>query len=93
MIQVTSELPEINSPVVIDGATQPGFNGQPLIELRGSGGRGLTIRSGGSTVRSLVINSFPGDAAIRLLDGDGNTIQGNYFGTEVPAFSVCRIVR
>ncbi len=79
-----SGLPTITDPVVIDGSTQPGFAGPPLIELDGTnaGGfvHGLNITAGGSTVRALVINRFNGSGIICFTVG-GNTIVGNYIGT------------
>lgn len=54
-ILVTSALPEITDPVVINATTQPGFSTStfaPLIELIGSGAgpgvNGLTISAGGA---------------------------------------------
>ena len=35
VINLVTPLPEITEPVVIDGATQPGYAGSPLIELDG----------------------------------------------------------
>ena len=79
-----SALPTITDPVVIDGSTQPGFAGAPLIELDGTsaGGftHGLNITAGGSTVRALAINRFGGSGIICFTVG-GNTIVGNYIGT------------
>jgi CSLREA domain-containing protein len=84
-IAPTSELPTVTDPVVIDGTTQPGFAGTPLIELNGAGAGvasdGLTVASGGSTVRGLVINRFDG-SGIRLQTGGGNVVTGNYIGTD-----------
>lgn len=82
-INVNSELPEITEPVTIDGTTQPGFAGTPIIELRSASGfqNGLRITGGGSTVKGLVINGF--GSAITLRTGGGNTIQGNRIGTNV----------
>ena len=82
-INLTSALPAITSPVVIDGTTQPGFAGSPIIELNGSGAAGatgLSITAGNSVVRGLVINRFAGEG-IRLQTGGGNRIEGNYIGT------------
>ncbi|HXI88430.1 MAG TPA: C25 family cysteine peptidase [Blastocatellia bacterium] len=79
-----SALPTIVFPMIIDGTTQPGFAGSPLIELNGTSAglsvNGLRINSGGSTVKGLVINRFS-DSGILLFLGDGSTIQGNYIGT------------
>ena len=51
-IKPTSSLPPITGPVVIDGTTQPGYTGTPIIELDGSlagaGVNGLTITAGNS---------------------------------------------
>src|SRR6266478_509557 len=59
-IKPTTALPTITRPVVIDGTTQPGFTGKPIIELNGSLAsgtvHGLVISTGNSTVRGLVIN-------------------------------------
>ncbi len=61
-IQPTGALPTITDPVVIDGTTQPGFAGTPIVEVSGALApvvtNGLTITSGGSTIRGLVVNGF-----------------------------------
>ena len=78
-------LPAVTDPVVIDGTTQPGYIGRPIIELDGSmiGATtdGLRIFPGGSTVRGLVINRF--QRGILLTALGGNTIRNNYLGTDV----------
>ena len=56
-----STLPAVSNPVLIDGFSQPGYAGTPLIELNGSqagGGDGLTITGSGVTVRGLDIDLF-----------------------------------
>src|SRR6266702_5005840 len=79
-----SALPGITSPAVIDGTTQPGYAGTPLIELNGTsagGNAGLRLLAGNSTVRGLAINRFGADG-IRI-DGPGtNVIKGNFIGTD-----------
>jgi hypothetical protein len=84
-IQPLSALPEVMDPVVIDGRTQPGFAGTPMIVLDGSGtgffANGLTITAGNSTVQGLVVHSF-GRTAIVLSGGGGNVVVGNYIGTD-----------
>jgi hypothetical protein len=57
-IAPTSALPAITRPVVIDGTTQPGFAGAPIVELRGDGvplGESGLVLSGhdGSVIRGL----------------------------------------
>jgi hypothetical protein len=64
-IALTSSLPVITRSVIIDGRTQPGFNGPPLIELNGSAAgaaaAGLEVADGQLTIYSVVINRFGGD--------------------------------
>jgi probable HAF family extracellular repeat protein len=81
-IAPASSLPNLTSPVFIDGTTQPGFAGQPIIEISGaSAGTCLIIPAGGSgsTVRGLVINRCGGHGI--SIDGSNNVIKGNYIGT------------
>jgi hypothetical protein len=84
VIQVLSPLPQITSPVTIDGSTQPGFAGTPLIVLNGSlagtNVDGLCLNVGSNTIRSLAINGFT--TAILLATNGGNVIQGNFIGTD-----------
>ncbi|WP_406700944.1 hypothetical protein V5E97_19320 [Singulisphaera sp. Ch08] len=80
------ELPVITYPVFIDGASQPGFQGEPLIEISGNragaGVNGLRLAGGHSTVQSLVINGFGGIGL--LLEGTGgNRVVGNRIGTDL----------
>jgi len=90
----TSALPTITDPVTIDGYTQPGANANTLtdgdnavllIELNGTnagpGVVGLLITASDSKVKGLIINRFSDDA-IRLEDGSGSTIAGNFLGTD-----------
>jgi titin len=82
-IHLQSPLPAITYPVNLDGTTQPGFSGIPLIVLDGSfagPADGLTIAGGDSTVRDLVIHGFTGSGLV--LSGQGsNAVTGNYIGT------------
>ena len=84
-----SALPTVTGPVTIDGTSQPGFGGTPIIELSGSsvpaGTFGLLITGGSTTVRGLVINRFDGNPgpAIRFQTNGGNIVEGNYIGTDV----------
>ncbi|HEX5733161.1 MAG TPA: right-handed parallel beta-helix repeat-containing protein [Blastocatellia bacterium] len=84
-ISPLSPLPTITSRVIIDGTTQPGYAGKPIIEIDGSqaGTRpGIQIFAGFSTIRGLVINRF-NSTAILMTDTNGNTIEDNYIGTDV----------
>ena len=78
-------LPSVGNPTLIDGTTQNGFTGAPVIELNGTsagaGAAGLQLLSGFNTVRGLVINRFAAPGIV--LSGSSNVIQGNYIGTDV----------
>jgi len=84
----TSPLPAISDPVIIDGTSQPGYSGTPLVELYGGtfggtgscDGTGLGISAGNSTVRGLMINAW--SAAIVLSGNGNNVVQGNYLGLD-----------
>src|SRR5262245_39585508 len=84
-INLASPLPLITAPVLIDGTTQPGFMGSPLIELNGAGAgfnaNGLRITGGNSSVTGLIINRFSGTGILIQTNGY-NVIQGNYIGTD-----------
>ena len=88
-ITPNSALPAITDPVVIDGSTQPGYAGSPIIELNGSStvsANGLLIATGGSgsRIRNLVINRFGGQAGINVAStAPGNIIEGNFIGVDV----------
>ncbi len=78
-------LPLIVSPVVIDGTTQPGYAGTPIIELNGTNlgsEPGLVILAGNSTIRGLVINRCQ-QSAIQLANLGNNVIENNFIGTNI----------
>jgi hypothetical protein len=82
-IATTSSL-WITDPVIIDGTTQLGYAGTPLIVVTGVNApfaTGLTLFTGGNTVKGLVINGFYG-AGITIAAGGNNLIAGNYIGTD-----------
>jgi len=91
-IKLNSALQNFWYPVHIDGYTQPGatpntnafgqaINAQPMIRINCNGNQGLGFEGGNSTVKGLIINQQMG-AAISLLYGDNNVIQGNYLNTD-----------
>jgi hypothetical protein len=84
-ITVLSALPTIADPVVIDGTTQPGYAGTPVIELNGNALDnidGFRLPAGNSTIRGLAINHFGGAGIHLQLPGGTNFIQGNFVGTD-----------
>src|SRR5262249_18463253 len=64
-----SKLPTITGSVLIDGFSQRGYDGTPLIELSGQSAGfadGLTLTGSGTTVRGLAIDGFRFGAAIAI---------------------------
>ncbi len=85
VIEISSPLPRLTRAVEIDGTTQPGFSGVPLVTIdgrsAGPGAAGLVLTAGESTVRGLGITNFS-MAGLVLQDGTGNLIQGNVIGVD-----------
>ena len=83
-INLTGGLPTLIRTVTIDGATQPGFSGTPLIELNGSGAgpgvTGLGFNAQNCVVRGLIINRFNG-YGINVDSFAGLLVAGNFIGT------------
>ncbi|MEG4348662.1 SdrD B-like domain-containing protein [Microcoleus sp. LAD1_D3] len=82
-----TSLPIITEAVTIDGTSQPGFAGTPLIQLDGTNAGGTTngilITGSGSTIRGLAINRFQGSGIFILGNtATGNSVLGNYIGTD-----------
>jgi hypothetical protein len=86
-IAVRSPLPPIEFPVVIDGSTQPGFAGTPLIEVNGSSissevstsADGLELDAGSSAILDLAIDGFSGVGVV-LAENGGDRLEGDYIG-------------
>ena len=59
-ITLTSALPPIINPVVIDATTQPGFASKPVIELNGASTSGIGLRFlvGASTLRGMALGGL-----------------------------------
>ena len=81
-----SAFPTITGPAILDGWSQPGFAGAPIIELNGTNAganvSGLTLGAGssGSVIRGLVINSFQNEGVD--IFSSNNVVLGNYLGTD-----------
>jgi trimeric autotransporter adhesin len=85
-IKPTSALPTITDAAVIDGTTQPGYAGTPLIDLNGTragaNANGLRINADDTTVRGLVINGFSSGSGVYIYGHHNNSVLGNYIGTD-----------
>ncbi len=79
-IFVANDWDIVSDPVIIDGTTQAGYAGTPLIDLTGTqGNNGLRISAGGSTIRGLAIHTFA--TSLRLFTNGGNVVERCYIGT------------
>jgi hypothetical protein len=98
-ITLLTELPPLIDAVTIDGTTQPGYAGVPLVALNGDqvsviqGGflAGFRILGGNCTVRGFYIYSFGGflvseGVGIAIIGNGGNVIEGNYIGPHPDGF-------
>src|SRR5262249_41938253 len=84
-IQPLSALPTLADSVTVDGSSQPGYAGTPLIEVSGasagSAASGFTL-TGLSIVRGLVVNRFS-DAGVLMIGAAGNNhVEVSYIGTD-----------
>jgi hypothetical protein len=86
-ISPLSAVPAIVNPVLIDGFSQPGSGGTPLIQIAGKkirSGDGLLITGADVTIRGLDIGSFSKGAGIHLTGAGatGDWIYGSFLGTD-----------
>ena len=84
IISLSSPLPLISEPVGIDGTTQPGYSGVPLVFIdgadAGAGAHGLQVDADGTEIRAIGIIGFGTGAGIRIFSGDNARVRGNYIG-------------
>lgn len=81
-INLATILPSVLEPVTIDGTTQAGYSGKPLIALDGAAagfGSGIYLLTSNSVVKGLAVSRFTRDG-IRLEQFGGNVIQANFVG-------------
>jgi hypothetical protein len=87
-INLFTALPAITKQVDIEGNSQPGFSGAPLVAITGgsagSGADGLELSGGssGSVIESLAINAFGSGDGIEI-GSSNNSVIGCYIGTDV----------
>lgn len=84
LVMQNHPLPAITETTIIDGTTQPGYAGDPLIELYGNfsgSGNGLTLQASNSTIRGLSIGGFF-DNGIEITGGTGNLVAGSWIGIQ-----------
>jgi parallel beta-helix repeat protein len=91
VITLLSALPTITDPVVINGYTQASSSaGSPVIELAVAAGSNAGIEldpgSAGSTISGLIL--YGGNRGIYVNNSNGNTITGNFIGTNAAGTAV-----
>jgi hypothetical protein len=92
-IRPQSNLPPVTHSVIIDGTTQPGFAGSPLIDVDGGAPtfvNGLTILASDSTVQGLAFTDFVNSEESYdtppnglTISGSRNVVEGNYIGIDL----------
>jgi uncharacterized repeat protein (TIGR01451 family) len=90
-LSLVTALPAITDSLIIDGTSQPGYSGTPLIVLDGSnagtGAEGLRIAAGSTSVKALTILGF-GSSGIDITVSNA-VVQGSFIGTD-PSGSTAR---
>lgn len=82
LIALTTPLPNITDAVVLDGESQPGYAGTPLVQVDGavSGGSGFQLFANDVVVRGLAVTSF-NDGVFVSMGASNATVSGNHLGT------------
>ncbi len=80
VIVAGSNLPDITDGVVVDGTTQPGYAGTPVVEVRGPGGSSQAFFGAAEavTIRALSITGW--GTGVMLLGSGG--VESSWFGVE-----------
>ncbi len=73
-------LPAMLGPTTVDGTTQPGYTGTPIIELANFSGSGLKLQGGSSTVRGILVRGMNAGIAV---ESSNNHVEGCYVGTDL----------
>ncbi len=80
ILPISAPLPEIRDALVIDGTSQPGYEGIPIVGLDGSLAgdniNGLILSSSNNQVLGMQITGFSGSGIV-VHSGEGNTFSGN----------------
>src|SRR5262245_41404415 len=76
-----TSLPIVWNPVFINGTSQPGYSGVPIVEIDGhlTDGSGFQVYGGGSSIRGLTINRFPYRGIV--LASQSNSVSACHIGT------------
>ena len=85
-ITLLSALPAITDPLLLDGASQPGYDRHPRVELDGLQiqpplAEGIELRTTNASIRGLTITGFS-LSGILIEGGGGHVIVGNVIGAD-----------
>jgi parallel beta-helix repeat protein len=88
VIRPSSPLPEVWDPAAIDGTTQAGYAGKPLVQVDGAnaGAKANGFKLwGGSTLKGLSVTNFAVDGVDLLNRGKlaGNVVRGMWIGLDL----------
>lgn len=78
-------LPAVTAQTLIDGTTQPGYSGTPIVWIEAtstsSGSNGLTLNANNSGVEGLAITGFFGGAGVAM-EGSSDFVSADYLGID-----------
>ena len=92
-IEPVTALPDITDSVVLDGTTQSGYAGAPLVELLGNNGSHSFfpgLAGGSSAIRGMAFNRASSEEAAITVASNGNVFENCYFAVNLdgtPAYS------
>ncbi len=73
-------LPAMLGPTIVDGTTQPGYAGTPIIEIANFAGSGLKLQGGSSTIRGILVRGMNTGIAV---ESSNNIVEACYVGTDL----------
>jgi Periplasmic copper-binding protein (NosD) len=85
------DLSAFTAPVILDGYSQPGAAGQPVVTIDAvNTTRALELATDDSVIQGVVVNESSGAAAADGIQvtGDSNSLKGNYIGTDAAGASL-----
>ena len=98
IIAPTGTLPALQQPVRVDGTTQPGYAGVPIVRLVGSNtaisGQGVSLEADGSILRGLSIEKYEAKLAVQILSSSSR-VEACYLssnGTGIAVLSGTNVV-
>jgi hypothetical protein len=79
LIQPATIIPGMTGPTVLDGTTQPGYAGVPLIEVANFSSAGLRLSGGDSTIKGVCVHGFSSNIQ---LESSNNHVEACFLGID-----------